>query len=127
MTAVLDIISTQQSQLQTTDNSQQTLHEYTVPEHAVVKAIVEVVARRNSNGDMKTWHRAVTLGRQTGGADVVGSIVDIIGAQGSTGTTFWSIAINANGNNLRVQVTGQNSHTIDWAVSISGIVLREGA
>lgn len=107
--------------VQTTDDTVTTLATYAVPDNAIVRVEVEIVARRPSNGDSAVYRRAVGVKRHGGGgATLVGAVQDAHTAEDVAG---WDATLDVSGNDLRVRVTGEAAATIEWRSRMRLVVL----
>lgn len=96
-----------------------TLFSWTVNEQSVSRVVVNVIARRHSTGDVKTWFKSATARRSSGDADIV-AFADILTADGTLGAALWGCTIDASGTDARVRVTGAVGADIEWFCSVEG-------
>ena len=102
------------SKVQTTDGTQTTCGSYTLATATVVSITAYIVAYSAAAGDAKVFQLTGGIERIAGGAVIIGSILNVITAQGTAGATTWSATMDVNGNDVRVRVTGAALTTIEW-------------
>jgi len=123
MTAEWYQLSHSESQATVTDASSYALLEAEIPEKCVALVEVMIAARKESSGDVKTWRKSVTAKRDDSeDAEIIQGALDIVDPQGTVSAALWSAAVDANGNNIRIKVSG--SGAIEWSASIDGRVLE---
>jgi len=107
-------------QLQTTNGIQANMSGYTLLNNTSGHFRSRVVGRNDSNGDSKVFDIVAAVKRHNGGdAQIVGSPINLITAQGDTSTLLWSANITASGTSIRVSVTGADATTVEWAATMN--------
>lgn len=102
----------------TTDATQTTCGTYTIALATVVNCTAFVEAYSAATGDAKVFQIVGAVERIAGGAVILGSVLNLITAQGSAGATTWAATIDVSGNDLRGRVTGALATTISWRVRL---------
>ena len=91
---------------------------FTMAAESVVGFKMQVVAREDATNDCKYWELSGAVKRDAANnTSLVGSVTKtVIGAD--AGASAWDVTVDADDTNesLRVQATGEASHTISWAV-----------
>jgi len=115
-TKVRDLAS---ATVQTVDATVTSIITYALPDATVANFVVNVEARRPSNGDSHMFQVGVGAKRHAGGAAaLVGVGVDLLN-QTDAGAATWVVAFAVSGNNVLVRVTGQGFVTIEWMAILS--------
>lgn len=84
---------------------------------AACMASEAVVQARDAAGNVKTWKLALVTKRTAGGnTAAVGSLQNLMTAQGDSALSSAAATISASGTNVVVQVTGIAATTINWRV-----------
>lgn len=102
----------------TTDATQTTCGTYTVALATVINATAYIEAYAAATGDAKVFQLVGGIERIAGGAVILGSILNLIAAQGSAGATTWAATMDVSGNDVRARVTGALATTISWRTRI---------
>lgn len=108
--------------LTTTNATQTLLYEFDLPADSVSRVGIEVHALDVANDDCKVWVlEAVAQRAGSSGAAMLGSVLDILGGpKNTTGALLWGLAVDTNGNKLRLRVTGASGRTIQWLFRLTG-------
>ena len=89
----------------------------TVTANAIISFNIQVVAREDATGDCAAWEFKGAIKRDgSNNTALVGSVTKTVIAE-DAGATAWDVTVDADDTNesLRIQVTGEASHTIKWA------------
>lgn len=125
MSAEIEGIGYSGSQTYST-NSPQTIHSFTFPVNSGGIFVVHVVARRVSDGAVKTFDFAVSAKRSNGDAVVFGGT--LVRTQGTVADLLAlvavSIDVDALDADVRLRVIGLASTEIDWAFSFAGEAVK---
>lgn len=100
--------------VQTTDGTTTTCGTYTLPTATVINITAFIEAYSSAAGDAKVFQVTGGIERIAGGAVILGSILNLITAQGTAGATTWTATMDVSGNDVRVRVTGAVATTVDW-------------
>lgn len=107
-------------------STQQTLLAEAVAENSAGKINSIVAARRVSDGASKVFEIEAGFKRDSNGATVFG--VSVLNALGTTGDLLAlatvAATIDADGDNLRVRVTGLASQDLDWSANLTGVTVN---
>lgn len=103
----------------TTDATQTTCGTYTIALATVVNITAFIEAYSAAAGDAKVFQLVGGIERIAGGAVVLGSILNLIAAQGTAGATTWAATMDVSGNDVRVRVTGALATSISWRVRLA--------
>ncbi len=106
------------SLVQTADGTQTTCGSYTIALATVVNITAYIEAYSAAAGDAKVFQLAGGIERIAGGAVILGSVLNLITAQGTAGATTWAATMDVSGNDVRVRVTGALATTIEWRTRI---------
>lgn len=103
--------------MQTTNATVTTAATYAVPDDSVIAVDVTVICK--TMGNVKRFSTKSIFFRTGGGvATEAGDPLEVLSSQGSVSLVTATILLEANGNNIRVRVTGVLLTTIDWDYSI---------
>lgn len=101
------------SQVQTTDASTATALSFTLPDNSIL--MIEAIVCAKSGSTHKLWRVTAGVRRTSGGsATLIGASTDMISPLGDVGAATWAAAVDVNGNDARVRVTGALITTVDW-------------
>jgi hypothetical protein len=102
--------------LKTTDANTATLGSVTLTDGRAYHINVRAVGRKSDGSDRAFYWRAVLAFRQGGGATIqAGTVVSLATVESNSN---WDCTIDANGNDVRVRVTGVAGTTIYWVATI---------
>ena len=93
--------------VQTMDATPTPVSIYTLSDNTVAEVLASVLAR-DSNGNSAVYKRRASVKRQQGGPATLMGAVDVIGVD-KVDVATWAVTITVSGNDVRVQVTGENS------------------
>lgn len=110
-------------QLTTTNSGTQTLLSHTmVQDNCSAWFVVDVVARRLSDGATKAWHFHGCAKKNTGNVSTASELLGIsVGTAGDlTALLLASAVVDDSGSDIRIRVSGLSSTDILWLGSING-------
>lgn len=104
--------------VQTTNATATTLFSNTQDDTCVCKYTAEVTGFEPATGDSFSENIEATFKRNGGAATAVGAVVKS-NRQEDAGATAWAITFDTSTNDVRLRVTGEASHTINWRATVS--------
>lgn len=115
---------TNQGTVSTTDATPTIAVQLDMPQDSMGNFEVNVIARRPSNNDTKSW-RSVFSSKRTGSgnATIVGALQNVITPIEDLGALLWSFSLTASGMTLSVKVIGAAGVSIDWFAEFNGELL----
>lgn len=105
-----------QRALRTTDSTITTLHTIAVPENAVVRTDVVVLAK-SSLGLAASWTVQLCVKRIANGPAILVQGQSAVGDQLKDGGVNWSVTVGVIGNDAVIQAKGANGIIVDWQFS----------
>jgi hypothetical protein len=81
----------------------------------------EVIGRENATGDTKGWKFECVIRRgANAAATAMVAAASVTQVAADAGAAAWALAVDADTTNgcLRLRVTGEASHTINWTASL---------
>jgi len=103
----------QANTVQTTDATQTTCGQWTVPDNQMIVASIMTLAYKSDKSDYAVFWRTAVVVRSGGAPSIVGPI-DTQFSRSSAGASSWKATMDVSGNDFRVRVTGQTATTINW-------------
>lgn len=103
----------------TTTNADWTEAGYVTPEEDSLSRLVGHVYASDHGGNVARWEIDGTYKRVNSGApQLVGALADaLVLAHKTLGAATWDVRLTVDGNNVKIEVKGQLSTTIDWLVT----------
>lgn len=96
--------------VQTTDETQTTLHSESVSDGEVFNIVITCNAKKSDGAKRATFKKSATIYRAGASASIEGSIVSSFDQPGGD----YAATVDVDGTNWRVRVTGAASETVDW-------------
>lgn len=112
-----------QNALQTTDATPTAILTAQMPPNSTAVVMLTITARNPSNGDSKSWARAIPLKRGTGNAQILGAQGDMLPTAQDSGASSWALQLATVGDNVQMNVVGVAGVTIDWYARAEGQVV----
>lgn len=107
------------------DSVPTTISTLTLPQNSSAVVDVRGVARRDGNGDTKSWFKSFTCKRETGDAVIMANPVNVTSPVGDLGALTWNLTVTADEDNVLVQVTGQDDATVSFYVKLLGLSIQD--
>ena len=106
----------------TTDGTAATAATFTTQSNKAYLAIAKVIATETADFDeVAGYVRAATFKNDGGTLTLIGSVTDVATHES---TSAWNVTLDADGDDIRVRVTGAASTAISWKVDLE--VLEAG-
>ncbi len=105
------------------DNVATTVFSRNIPANSFARVYVQAAAIRD-NGDHRTFYRTLSVLRG-GGAPSLSSVVEVHAPIGVAGSSAWNLTFALNGNDVQVQITGQDVATTVWQLKIEVFFLQD--
>ena len=97
--------------LQTTDATTTTIASCTVPSNVACRLQVKVTAFESATGDCKSWDLFYNA-KNVAGTLTVQKVTESV--YEDAGASAWTAIVDNSGTTLRIRVTGEAAHTIEW-------------
>src|SRR5258706_16050445 len=78
---------------------------------------VNIVARRQSNSDAKTWHQVMLIDKTADANPTSTSLINLMTPTGTLGSATWNFSTTFDNDHAIVNVIGQVGATINWFAS----------
>lgn len=82
---------------------------------------VQILARRPSNADAKTWQQLLLIDKTSGGTPTQAANINIMAPAGTLGAATWTFSVTFDANHVFLNVVGQAAATINWMASAWGM------
>lgn len=105
---------------ETSGGSTVTVLSRTIEPRSVGQVVLQVIARCDSSNDCASWLKRVSYRRGASGDVDVLAATDVLAADKTLGALLWAVTVDANGDDLRVRLTGATGTTISWHLTMKG-------